>query len=91
MANSEIDDEPVDMCLVCGLTGVERKTEDGAFTFCFCKCCGVEFGYGDCRLETIQAHRQTWLSSGAQWFKPKDKPNSWSLEAQLANLPEYYR
>lgn len=91
MTNYAGDLEYADLCLSCGLNGVCRKGDSGSSTFEICECCGIEFGYQDSTMEGVRAYREKWLSDGAQWFSPKEKPADWNLEKQLANLPERFR
>jgi len=80
-------------CRICGLAqpeppwGVDGRTPD----FTFCPCCGVEFGYQDCTLVGIRRFRAAWIENGAKWDSPKEKPENWSLEAQLENIPDEFR
>ncbi len=56
-----------------------------------CPCCGVEFGYEDSNLLGIQRYRKKWLETGAKWFEPRERPDDWSLEKQLEQIPKQYR
>ncbi|MBS0622884.1 MAG: hypothetical protein JSR80_08035 [Verrucomicrobia bacterium] len=80
-------------CRVCGkLQGDLPWGEDGKTpTFDVCYCCGVQFGYEDCDVESLRKFRQAWLEQGANWFVPKEKPKNWVLEEQMKNIPESYR
>ena len=80
-------------CRVCGLNqGFEPWGEDGETpSFDICDCCGVTFGYQDCKITAIRKHRNQWLENGAKWFSPKEKPENWSLEEQMKYIPEEFR
>jgi hypothetical protein len=80
-------------CRVCGLELPEKPWgEDGRSpTFNYCPCCGVEFGYGDATLKAVRAHRERWLTSGAHWSEPKERPPDWMLDEQLAHIPLGFR
>ncbi len=79
-------------CRICGFRqldppwGEDNKNPN----FAICDCCGVEFGYEDCDLNTIRKYRLKWQESGAEWFEPKEKPIDWSLEEQMKNIPQCY-
>lgn len=83
--------ESFETCPSCGYVGVEPVNESGGSTFEICPCCGIEYGYGDATLEGLICHRQQWIAEGARWFDPKERPEHWSLEQQLANIPERFR
>jgi hypothetical protein len=80
-------------CRVCGnIQSDPPWGEDGQCpTYDICDCCGVEFGYGDCTLEATKAFRKKWLSAGANWKYPNEKPSDWSLEKQMENIPKEYK
>jgi hypothetical protein len=80
-------------CRVCGLPQDEPPWGDDGVTptFNFCDCCGTEFGYQDATLAGIRRKRETWLEGGAQWHRPRAKPEAWNLEAQLAGIPAEWR
>ncbi|MDP1608651.1 MAG: hypothetical protein Q8L98_05000 [Chlamydiales bacterium] len=80
-------------CRVCGYIQDEPPWgEDGQCpNYIICACCGVEFGYGDCSLEAIKSSRKRWFSKGANWKYPKEKPENWSLEEHLKDIPLEYR
>ncbi|HFT8656195.1 MAG: hypothetical protein E7D37_04275 [Enterobacter cloacae] len=81
------------VCRVCGAEQLDPPWgEDSQIpNYDICDCCGVEFGYEDMNLESIKRYRQKWLDSGANWFRKKNKPESWSLDRQLQNIPKQYR
>jgi hypothetical protein len=87
------NDEELYHCRVCGLRlDFPPWGEDGKSpTYEYCPCCGVEFGYGDATIEAIRTWRQRWLESGARWAEPEKKPPHWSLEDQLAEIPERFQ
>jgi hypothetical protein len=79
-------------CRVCGLQQDDLPWgEDGETpSFNICPCCGTEFGYEDFTLEATRAQRERWLSTGAKWFKPKEKPEGWNLDEQLKKIPQHF-
>jgi hypothetical protein len=87
-------------CRVCGLflgKDIEGNDyfpwgEDGdSPSYDHCLCCGAEFGFHDNTQENVRKYREKWLSRGSSWRYPEYKPNNWSLENQLKNIPEEYR
>src|SRR6266699_1122275 len=76
-------------CRVCGVRlPVPPWGEDGMTpTFDYCPCCGVEFGYGDSSAPAVECWRAKWLSGGAHWAEPDQKPSDWNPEEQLRNVP----
>lgn len=80
-------------CRVCGNIQVDPPWGEDAQspTYDICDCCGVEFGYGDCTLVAIKAFRHKWLSKGANWKYPEAKPENWTLEEQMKNIPNEYK
>jgi hypothetical protein len=88
---SEIDKNKV--CRVCGLVypdfypwGQNGNTPSHDI----CSCCGTEFGYEDNSVASTKTNRQVWIKKGSNWFEPKEKPDKWSLEEQLKNIPKEY-
>ena len=89
MHNSELN-----YCRVCGFRedvdlpwGADGKTA----SFTICSCCGVQHGYEDDSLDGVRAYREHWISDGCKWFCRPRKPENWSLDEQLANVPDAYR
>jgi hypothetical protein len=80
-------------CRVCGqIQGDPPWGENGkCSSHNICECCGVEFGYEDCTVKSTKIFREIWLSNGAKWWLPKEKPANWSLEEQIKNIPKNYR
>jgi len=80
-------------CRVCGLNQDEPPWgEDGnSPSFAICSCCGVEFGYEDCSLESVKKYRSDWLLKNAPWFSKKEKPVNWSIEEQIKNIPDEFK
>ncbi len=80
-------------CRVCGAIQSDppwgENGEDASFNIC--DCCGVEFGYEDATLLGIKRYRDKWLSNGAKWNNLKYRPDNWSLDEQLRNIPNDYR
>lgn len=87
------DDSPLHYCRVCGLWFEDPPWgEDGhSPDFTFCACCGVEFGYQDCKPEGARLFRKAWIEKGANWDEPKMRPANWRLEAQLEQVPAEFR
>lgn len=79
-------------CRVCGLQldGPPWGENGKDPSFCICPCCGTEFGYEDGTLKAIKAQRERWLSAGAKWFNPKDKPEKWNFDEQLQQIPQFF-
>lgn len=80
-------------CRVCGLAQPDYPWGEGGAepVFSYCPCCGVEFGYGDCQPSAVRTWRAKWLANGAHWDEPDARPENWSLENQLREIPEEYR
>jgi len=80
-------------CRVCGLYIEELPwgASGDTPTYEICPCCGVEFGYEDLTVESTKNHRERWLTTGAKWFTPKDKPDGWDLEKQLLQIPYSFK
>ncbi|WP_243464972.1 hypothetical protein [Photorhabdus temperata] len=80
------------ICRVCGAEQLDPPWgEDGnSPTFEICDCCGVEFGYEDATLAALKNYRSKWLDKGAKWNFEKSKPENWSLEDQISNIPKEY-
>ncbi|GAB2947739.1 hypothetical protein GCM10027048_10900 [Hymenobacter coalescens] len=80
-------------CRVCGLEykyspwGEDEQTPD----YTICDCCGAEFGYEDYTPISARAYRQQWLTAGAKWFTPKQRPANWHVDLQLKQVPAAYR
>lgn len=60
-------------------------------TFDICSCCGVEFGYEDISIYSIQNFRSKWLSLGAKWFNSKLQPQEWDIDKQFKNIPKKFK
>ncbi len=83
------------ICRVCGLDVYYYYydppwTPDNIASDDICPCCGVHFGYEDFTLEGMKEYRKQWLDKGAKWFVPKEKPENWSLEEQMKNIPKEF-
>jgi hypothetical protein len=85
--------EDIYRCRVCGLMqGVAPWGEDGkTSSFDICGCCGVQFGYEDCKVEDIREYRKQWLSNRAVWFCPHEKPENWNCDDQLTFIPTKWK
>ena len=88
------NNKPEYYCRVCGLFQGQNYPPwgwDGKCpSFDICECCGIEFGYNDCFLEDVKKARKEWLDKGAPWDSPEEKPQNWSLEDQLKNIPSEF-
>ena len=42
-------------------------------------------------LDALKRYREKWLNKGGEWFRKKEKPDGWSLDEQLKNIPDKYR
>lgn len=80
-------------CRVCGMPQDEPPWgEDGRTpSFDICPCCGAEFGYEDCTPAAIRRYRGEWVAAGMKWFEPKQKPQTWNAEEQIAQIPAVFR
>jgi hypothetical protein len=80
-------------CRVCGLDqGFQPWGKDGLMaTFQVCNCCGTQFGYHDCTVRSAERKREDWLRNKGKWFWPKAKPENWSLEEQLKQIPKAFQ
>jgi len=84
------------ICRVCGFcySNYCPWGEDGETpTYDHCVCCGCEFGFDDDDMagEGILSYRSRWLNRGAIFFMLSERPENWSLEDQLKNIPEEFR
>lgn len=89
MTNSEVfidQDKISKICVVCGWA-------DGTILSIgeICPCCGIEWGYEDFALSNVLKERERWIDSGYKWSIENLKPENWSAEEQLKNIPEEYR
>lgn len=81
-------------CRVCGYrdNGVPPWGADGTIaSFTICECCGVEHGYEDCLPDGVREYRKEWIRAGCHWFAKSRKPDKWSLDEQLLNVPDTYK
>lgn len=66
--------------------------EDGkTASFDMCICCGVDFGYQDSLPESTREYREIWAKAGYPWVSKSQRPANWSVEAQLANIPDRFK
>ena len=91
MPKSSID--PKNCCRVCGYDfGAPPWGGDGHCPeFWICPCCGSEAGYYDTTEKAVLMNRKRWVDAGAIWKEPKEKPDNWSLEEQLKQIPEEFK
>ena len=76
-------------CPVCGFDGLKEPPYDdhGFPSYIICPCCGYEYGYDDNNLNlSFETYRHKWITAGANWFIPCEKPTNWNLQEQLNNL-----
>jgi len=79
-------------CRVCDLY-IENLPwgEDGETpTYEICDCCGVEFGYEDCTVESANIYSEKWIVKGCISFSPSKKPKDWNMQEQIKNIPIEY-
>ncbi len=89
-------------CRICGLEQLEAPwgDDDKTANFEICGCCGCEFGCDDYNIDIIREYRKQWLSGKLKWqnnvsyfnswFRSSIKPNNWSLEKQLKQIPKKF-
>ncbi|WBW98367.1 hypothetical protein [Oceanirhabdus sp. W0125-5] len=74
-------------CHVCGYSDLDEAPWEGNIpTHNICDCCGVEFGYEDCKEENVEKFRCKWINNGCIWFNKELKPDDWDYEKQLENI-----
>lgn len=81
------------MCRICGLYLEDLRwgEDDKTPHYEICPCCGVEFGYEDYTVESAREYRSRWLAKGTPWFNPQERLLNWSLQEQMACIPEPFR
>jgi hypothetical protein len=82
--------------LYCSVCGLEQLTPPWGLTgrepsFEICVCCGVEFGYEDSTFKGVKKYRENWIGQGTHWFNDSFKPDNWSLQEQMSNIPLDYK
>lgn len=89
-------------CRICGLEQLEAPwgDDDKTANFEICGCCGCEFSCDDYNIDVIREYRKQWLSGKLKWqnnvsyfnswFRSNIKPNNWSLEEQLKQIPKNF-
>lgn len=79
-------------CRVCGLYIDDLPcVEDGNCpTYEICPCYGVEFGNEDYKTEPTKRYREKWISEGANWFEPNEKPEKWEKKNSLKTFHENF-
>lgn len=80
------------ICRICGFINEEITWDQGIYpTYNICECCGVEFGYEDCSLDSIYKYRENWiLEMGGRRNYNLEKLSD-DLKKQLENIPEKYK
>ena len=79
-------------CRVCGYNNYpDEFWEDETPMYTICPCCGCESGNEDYTAESTKNYREKWIAKGANWFKPKEKPENWNMIEQLKNVPQEYK
>ena len=81
---------PFHCCRVCGFDfGAPPWGENGNHpSYWICPCCSAEAGIGDDTPEQVYHIRIYWLVlKRGEWWDPKEKPDGWSLEEQLKQIP----
>jgi hypothetical protein len=72
------------ICHVCGYPNLDEQPLLESHNIC--PCCGVEYGYEDCKFVSYKKFKNDWIASGAKWFDQELKPSDWDLEKQLENI-----
>jgi hypothetical protein len=80
-------------CRICGLyLDPAPWGDDGRCpSYEYCPCCNVEFGNQDYTPISARRYREKWMTYGARWFEPGEKPKNWDLNEQLKNIPKEFR
>ena len=80
-------------CRVCGLYIEDFPWGEvgNSPTYEICSCCGVEFGNEDYTVESAKRYREKWISQGAEWNEPAEKPEHWDLQEQLTLIPPEFK
>lgn len=80
-------------CRVCGFEHLSAPwgDDDNTPLYEICPCCGVTAGYEDSTPESATAYRQSWLDGQVTWSSPSVKPEAWSLELQLTQVPSEFK
>lgn len=77
-------------CRVCGFEspflpwGADGKSPSWEI----CPCCGTEFGYEDCSVQSARKKRAEWVKNGMKWFKERARPENWNFDDQAINIPD---
>jgi hypothetical protein len=88
--------EPSLACPACGYAGLDKPawTEAGGGSQEICPSCGIQFGYddalagrADARWAFYRGWAGHWRQAGMRWWSPRDPPEGWDPEAQLASTP----
>ena len=80
-------------CRVCGLYAIEPPWGSDGETpsWEICLCCGTEFGYEDCTIDSVKKQREKWISSGCNWIDIEVMPFDWSFEEQAKQIPDPFK
>lgn len=81
-------EETEQFCRVCGL---DWKKPRSKVWMTFCPCCGCHVGHDDLVASATTERRLEWAENGYVWFHEDEKPKTWDLKKQLANIPEEFR
>ena len=80
-------------CRVCGFKHDEPQwgDDDHSPIYDYCPCCGVESGNHDYTVKSVKRYREFWIHNGLKWDNPRLKPENWSPEIQMDNVPFEFR
>jgi hypothetical protein len=79
------------VCRVCGRRE-GWSIEALEYEHYICPCCGFHYGYTDDSIEGAKRIRAHWITvEGARWVSDAERPQDWSLQDQLENIPSEYR
>ncbi len=86
------NNQSIYFCRICGLKQLEPPWgfDNDSPSHDICACCKTEFGYEDSSLKAIKVNRARWLQSGSDWWHPEQKPENWSREEQMKNIPPQF-
>lgn len=75
-------------CRICGYEPDEPPWgADGRDpSFFYCPCCGVEWGYQDSTVKSIETFRTSWLQAGAPWCDRKTPHDGLTVAERLRRI-----